>query len=233
MSATGPSGWFVRPGSDGQATVDGASGNDPVPFPATPTPFPLQASLSFDKSSYRAGDAAQVTINLTNTSSSDLHGVQAQCNPSGEGDGMWGVGAGWNVLQAPGITVPAGQTITLHLSEVVPVNAVDGMADQVFLDCLFGPNPGYELNGVPEADAFAAVTAPANPVNFTVRLVDDDPVGGLVTCGFDLLDPAARTRCRVRSGQVGRCPTCRPAVTTSTSRTRRVAGRWRLASPVC
>lgn len=188
VEATGPNGWYIPPGHDGQATVDSGSGTVPALFPATPTPFPLRASISFDKTSYRTGDAAQVTINLTNTSNSDLHGVQAQCNPGGESEGMWGMGAGWDVLGAPGVTVPAGQTSTLHLSEVVPADSIT----RVFLDCVFSPNPGYEFGGVPEASASATVSAPADPVNFTVQVVDDDPLGGPVYCPFDLLDSASQ-----------------------------------------
>jgi PKD repeat protein len=194
VNATGPTGWFVRPGPDAQATVDSGSGASPVLFPATPDPFPLRATATFDKTSYQAGDTAEITFALTNTSGSDLHGVQAQCNPSGDAAGLWGIGAGWDVLAAPGVTVPAGQTSTLHLSEIVPAVAVGGITGKVFLDCIFGPNPGFELDGLPVASASAAVSAPANPVSFTVNLVDDDPLGGVPgpTCAFDLLDPASQ-----------------------------------------
>jgi len=47
----------------GDAAVDGGSGINPVLFRPRRCPFPLRASISLDKNSYRAGDAAQVTIN--------------------------------------------------------------------------------------------------------------------------------------------------------------------------
>jgi PKD repeat protein len=206
VDASGPSGWFVRPGPDGQATVDSSGGTSRVLFPATPSPFPLQASLSFDKTGYQAGDTAQITINLTNTSGSDLHGIQSQCNPPGDGDGMWGKGAGWEVLQAPGLTVPADQTTTLHLSEIVPANAVGSPAGQVVLDCVFGPNPGYELTGVAEAHDSATVSAPANPVDFTLDMVDDNPLDGPVSFSPDLLDPASQDPVLTWAGQVSNLP---------------------------
>jgi PKD repeat protein len=192
VDATGPNGWYVRPGPDAQAVVDGSSGTNPDPFAATPNPLPLRATVSFDKTSYRAGDAAQVTINLTNTSSNDLHDIQAQCNPSGDNDGMWGEGAGWDALDVPGLTVPAGQTTTLHLSEIVPADAVGGITDKVYLDCFFGPNPGYELDGVAQAGTSATVSAPAKPVNFTVQLVGVDPLDSPMSCFVNLLDPASQ-----------------------------------------
>lgn len=190
VGATGPNGWFVRPGRDARAVVDADSGADPVPFPATPNPFPLRAGVSFDKTSYQEGETAQITVNLTNTSSSDLHGVQAQCNPGGDGDGMWGVGAGWEALDAPGVTVPADSTTTLHLAEDVPAGTVGGVPGGIFLDCIFGPNPGFELDGVPQASAHAAVTAATDPVSFTLRFVSDNPLDGPVNCPINLLDPA-------------------------------------------
>jgi PKD repeat protein len=202
VEATGPSGWYVRPG-DGEAIVDGSSGTTPDLFPATPTPFPLRASASFDKASYRAGDTAQITVNLTNTSASDLHGIQAQCNPGGGGTVMWGEGAGWDVLQAPGVTVSAKQTTTLHLSEVVPADAVNTVTGDVSLDCLFGPNPGYELTGVAEARASATVSAPADPVDFTAEFASDDPLGSPVICDFDLLNPATQDPLVHRHGGAG------------------------------
>lgn len=192
VSATGPDGWFVRPGTDGRATIDATSGRDPALFPATPDPLPLRASATLDKTSYRAGDTAQVTINLTNTSGTDLHGIQADCDPGGAGDSMAGRGAGWDVLEAPGMTVPAGGTSTLHLSEVVPALAEGGVTATVYLDCVFSPNPGYEFGGVPQIDLSAKVTAPANPISFTLQAVDDDPLGGAATARFDLLDPASQ-----------------------------------------
>ena len=193
VRATGPNGWFVHPGATGQTTIDADSGTSPDLFVATPTPYPLRATATFDRTSYQVGDTAQITITLTNTSTSDLSGIQSQCNPAAMNDSLWGKGNGWSVFDAPGLTVPAGQTTTLTLSEIVPSDAMDTPNGTFFFDCLFGPNPGYELDGVPEASASATISAPANPVDFTVQFVDDDPLGGtFLCCSYALLDPASQ-----------------------------------------
>lgn len=189
VSTSGPNGWFVQPGPTDQATIDANSGTSPVLFPASPSPLPLHETASFDKTSYQTGDNAQITVNLTNTSSSDLHGIEALCDLSGDGNVMSGTGAGWDVLHGPGITVPADQTTTLHLTEDVPLDTVDSVPPGVFFDCDFVP--AFDVDPTLQASAQATVTDPPGAVDFTAQMVSSNPLfDGPDFCRFDLLDPA-------------------------------------------
>ncbi|HEY4023176.1 MAG TPA: hypothetical protein VGM75_31115, partial [Pseudonocardiaceae bacterium] len=119
------------------------------------------------------------------------YGVQADCNPAAEDRVLLGIGNGWNQLTNPGITVPGNQTVTLHLSEILPVDEAGDITGKYAADCVFQPFVGYQLSG-PEATAVATVLPPDIPTtNFTLKVInDDDPqVAG---SPVQLLDPATQ-----------------------------------------
>ncbi|HEV3358153.1 MAG TPA: SdrD B-like domain-containing protein [Pseudonocardiaceae bacterium] len=190
-SVANPAGWYVQPAHGGTVTVSAAD-TGPDRYEATPSPTPLTASMSFDQTSYHAGDTVNVTINLTNTSATTLRGVQAECDPAAQDGVLIGAGKGWNQLRNPGVTVLANHTLTLHLSEIIPVEEAGDITGKYEADCLFQPFVGYRANA-PEASASATLLAPSVPTTtFKVNIVNDDPrnIGG--TPGLHLLDPATR-----------------------------------------
>jgi hypothetical protein len=190
-SASSPSGWYIQPANGGSVTV-GTTASGPDLYEATPAPVPLKASMTFDQSSYHAGDTANVTVSLTNTSSTTLYGVDDECDPPAEDGELLGVGNGWDQLRSPGITVPADQTVTLDLSEVVPVEEATDITKKYAADCLFGPYTGYRSDSV-QASAVAAILPPDIPTtDFVVNVINDDPTGGTSTPSFHLLDPASQ-----------------------------------------
>ena len=188
-SVASPTGWYIQPANGGSVTV--STTGSPDVYEATPAPVPLKASMSFDQSSYHAGDTANVTLNLTNTSSTTLYNVDDECNPGGEDGVLLGVGDGWDQLRSPGITVPANQTVTLHLSEIVPVGEATDITGKYEADCLFAPFTGYRDDSV-EAKAVATVLPPTVPTtNFVAKVVNDDP-SDTSTPSLHLLDPATQ-----------------------------------------
>ena len=189
-SVTSPSGWYIQPANGGNVTVGTTTGS-PDLYEATPAPVPLKASMAFDQSSYHAGDTANVTLTLTNTGATTLYGVDDECDPPAEDGVLLGVGNGWDQLRSPGITVPANQTVTLHLSEIVPVEEATDITGKYEADCLFAPFTGYRVDSV-EASAVATILPPAVPTtNFVVKVVDDDQSGG-GTPSLHLVDPATQ-----------------------------------------
>ncbi len=190
-SVDDPAGWYVHPANGGTVTV-GAAGAGPDLYAATPSPTPLTASMSFDQSSYHAGDTVNVTLNLTNTGANTLDDVQADCDISGEAGGLLGVGNGWDQLTNPGITVPGNQTVTLHLSEILPVDEATNITGKYTADCVFQPFVGYQMDG-PEARVSATVLPPTVPTtNFVVNFVEDGQQSDVPSPALSLVDPATQ-----------------------------------------
>ncbi|HJP80625.1 MAG TPA: SdrD B-like domain-containing protein [Pseudonocardiaceae bacterium] len=187
VGVIGPTGWVVVPPGNGLVHIDGSSQTG-VQLPATrPLSDTLQAAISFDQPSYRIGTAANLTINLTNTGTTAIDGIQAFCDPGSSPTGVQlrGQGAAWATLDGTGVNLAAGQRTTLHLSEIVPA----GPAGPLVAECVFGPNVHQNLNGYPDAEADATATAPSGrTIGFGVRFVDDDPIGGVATTSVTLAD---------------------------------------------
>ena len=190
-SAAPPSGWYVQAANGGTVTV-GSTDSSPDLYEATPSPVPLKASMTFDKTSYHAGDTANVTLTLTNTSANPLYGVESECDPPAEDGVLLGVGDGWDQFGLPGITVPANQTLTFHLSEIVPVEEAGDITGKYAADCLFSPFAGYELDTAAEASAVATILPPDIPTtNFVANIINDDADATGLLLGLHLVDPVS------------------------------------------
>jgi LPXTG-motif cell wall-anchored protein len=98
----------------------------------------LAAELKFTKDSYAPGDLAHVTVTLSNSGAIPLTGIAAHCNGNGDHHALWGFGPGWGQLspRSSGVTVPAGQTRTFDVTDVVPDAAFD--KGYVAVRCEFG-----------------------------------------------------------------------------------------------
>ena len=104
----------------------------------------LHAGMKLTKSTYKVGDVAHATVELTNDGDTDLVGVKAICdrggfenelNPSKPGHGPLAV-------DGPGVTIAAGQTRTFDMYDTVPAGArEDGY---VSVSCDFGPDGDTE-----------------------------------------------------------------------------------------
>ncbi|HEX4224444.1 MAG TPA: SpaA isopeptide-forming pilin-related protein [Pseudonocardiaceae bacterium] len=190
-----PAGWYVQSVNTGEVMVRHTGGSGPGRFLATPTPIPLTGTMSFDQTSYHAGDTAHVTVTLTNTSAKPIYHVIAACGMDDVTD-MYGTGNGWDKLtatNAPGITVPADKTVTLHLSEIVPAGefpSSDGTYDAL---CEFAPFPPFQPSSAPLLRASATLLAPTvSTTSFVVNLVDDNPQGGQSKALVQFIDPASK-----------------------------------------
>lgn len=89
------------------------------------------------------------------------------------------------------MTVSANQTVTLHLSEIVPVEEAGDITGKYAADCLFGPYNG-SVDNTPEASVVATTLPPDIPTtSFVANVInDDDPNGGSPV--LRLLDPATQ-----------------------------------------
>jgi hypothetical protein len=93
----------------------------------------LDASLWFDRDSYRVGDPVRVTVVLSNRGERELTGVTAHCAGTVTDAGMLRGGPGWGLLAegGPGVTVPPGPpfgmptTRSFTATETVPAAAAD------------------------------------------------------------------------------------------------------------
>lgn len=174
-----------------ELTVDGtqAPSSFPVHEQLSDT---LGAQMSFDQPSYHVGEAAHLTVTLTNKGTTTISNIRAGCNHAGDGAAVTGIGEGWQVLAAdgPGITLAAGQTRTLHLTELVMVGADRVPGGMFTAECTFGPDQeNFEGDPDPVADV-PALPATGPTVNPTLTMIDDDPAAGeAFIFGMLLLDP--------------------------------------------
>ncbi|WP_052684455.1 SdrD B-like domain-containing protein [Lentzea aerocolonigenes] len=112
----------------------------------------LKASMALDKPVYMVGEDVKLTVTLTNTSDRRIVGIQAGCNRVGDSHHLGGgmdapMPESWGDLRysRPGVTLAAGETRTIVVTEKVPVGARS--RQQVVAACDFEPNPGYNVDG--------------------------------------------------------------------------------------
>jgi hypothetical protein len=196
VAVNAPAGWVVptspTPQGGDVVTVDGSPANTNVAYSARrPLSETLHAAIAFDKKNYQVGDIANLTVTLTNTGSTDLHGIQADCNHYGSSEDISGTGAGWDALSSAGVDVPAGEVTTLHLAELIPTRQANGT---IYAECMFGPDVRYfvSTSDFPDPTATATVTEATGPTaNFTMDFAVDNPLANSGLFRTTLLDPVS------------------------------------------
>ncbi len=150
----------VRIGADTDLTVRG------VP----PLNGALKATMAFTKDSYKVGELAHVTVTLANSGPIPLTGIFAGCNRIGDGYILSGRGPGWGDLATGGVTIAAGQTRTLDVTETVPEAAFH--RGIVVASCGFGYRE-VDIDNHAQAHAQAAVPGDKAIVEGTVGVFDN------------------------------------------------------------
>ncbi|MCT2583061.1 carboxypeptidase-like regulatory domain-containing protein [Actinophytocola gossypii] len=117
LSTVAPGDWLV---GNQFVTIDLSDSNDGLRLRGARPLTDLAASLAFTEDVYRVGEHAEVQVKLVNDGANDLTGIVAQCNGSGHSAGLQGTGTGWGALAGGGVTVPAGSTVDLTVTDVVP-----------------------------------------------------------------------------------------------------------------
>ncbi|HYS38898.1 MAG TPA: hypothetical protein VEO01_25065, partial [Pseudonocardiaceae bacterium] len=100
----------------------------------------LHAAIRFDQASYQPGDTVHVTVTLSNSGTTPISGVIADCNRVGDENSLQ-PGAGWGTLDinGAGATIPAGRTRVFHAAFALPDAAQ--LWGYVSAFCQFGPEP--------------------------------------------------------------------------------------------
>ncbi|SDO96179.1 Cna protein B-type domain-containing protein [Lentzea jiangxiensis] len=94
----------------------------------------LKVTTVLDRPVYAVGDDVRITVTLTNKASYALTDVQAGC---ARDENSWPVNANWGELHEPGLTLAAGETKTVVVSEKVPEEA--RRTSKVVVHCGFAP----------------------------------------------------------------------------------------------
>ncbi len=146
----------------------------------------LGVNMRFDKTTYAVGDTAGIRVTLTNRGQSTLNGITASCG-MGSSVGV-GAGAGWGDLApgGPGVSVPAGHSVVVSVTDVVPASA--GMDGYLGARCTFLAL-GYPSAGAPSAEASARVSGALGSGSGSVRHAPNgglgDPVAGVTVLLLD------------------------------------------------
>jgi hypothetical protein len=96
----------------------------------------LHATVTLDKDLYHVGDTANVAIALSNSGTVSFSGITAECDRIGDPNQLIASGPTWGALASQGVAIPAGQTITVHVSTTVPQAAL--RYGDFFAACDFG-----------------------------------------------------------------------------------------------
>lgn len=98
----------------------------------------LGAAIELDRFSYSAGSSLTARITLTNRGTTDLVGIVAACAENELKNTLKGTGAGWDPLRAQdeGVNIPAGEDITVTVTDTVP-DAASTMGT-LGVSCAFG-----------------------------------------------------------------------------------------------
>ncbi|MCC8247418.1 hypothetical protein [Saccharothrix luteola] len=140
---------------------EGVAANLEFPL-APPVLTVLRPRLEFDRDTYRPADPVGIRITLANTGAKPLTGVVAVCDESRSDGSLDGRSPAWAELspEGPGITLAAGETKVVTITETVPEAAV--ASGTVSVACNFG-NSGRATSGYigssdsAEVGAFGAV----------------------------------------------------------------------------
>ncbi|MCP2164430.1 MSCRAMM family protein [Goodfellowiella coeruleoviolacea] len=129
----------------------------------------LAAAVEFQRDGYQPGESAQVAVTLTNRGTTDLAGVRAACTGARDPYALTGAGAGWGELDryaGRGVTVPAGRSVTVTVSERVPEAARE--RGYVEVSCGFGNGDDNDDFNHPWASALARVPGMTGGATVTV-----------------------------------------------------------------
>ncbi|MCC8247419.1 carboxypeptidase-like regulatory domain-containing protein [Saccharothrix luteola] len=134
----------------------------------------LRPELEFDRESYRPTDPVGVDVTLTNTGATALTGVVAVCDEEPDEGRLTGNGPAWAALSpdGPGVTLAAGETKVLRITDTVPEDAA--AVGRISVACHFG-NSGRSTAGYIGSSDFAEVGS-FGAVEGTVRHVDGAPL---------------------------------------------------------
>jgi hypothetical protein len=141
----------------------------------------LKVTFGFNQKSYHPGDTTYLTATMTNTGTTAITGVIADCNRSGS-DNALNSFTGWGALSSsgPGATIPANSTVTFHINQPLPDTAQTN--GYVAAPCQFGPEPdALPRIGYPAVDPRAKVPGLLSPTVLQFVRSDDTtvPVAGL------------------------------------------------------
>lgn len=147
-------GWMVHAeGDEGfNFRVRPGSSNQLVARADRPYRELIKATMTLDKPVYMVGEDTKLTVTLTNTSDRKIVGIQAACNRVGDSHHLGGGASSpmpesWGDLRygRPGVTLAAGETKTIVVTEKVPVGARS--RQQVVASCDFEPNIEFNSDG--------------------------------------------------------------------------------------
>lgn len=137
----------------------------------------LRPKLEFDRESYRPTDPVGIDVTLTNTGATALTGVVAVCDEEPDEGRLTGNGPGWAALSpdGPGVTLAAGETKVLRVTDTVPADAA--AVGRIGVACNFG-NSGRSTAGYIGSSDFAEVGS-FGAVEGTLRHGDGRPLDGV------------------------------------------------------
>lgn len=137
-----PGGWVVHSeGGDPAVRVKPGAPAEVTARGERPYNESLIAKVTLDQDVYQPGEAAKISVTLTNQGLHEISGIVAACNGSGTGNELGASnkpGHGWGNLFGPGVTVGAGETKTFVAIEAVPQRALE--LGTVVVGCRFAPN---------------------------------------------------------------------------------------------
>lgn len=164
----------------------GASGTDVTLRAVQPLGKQLTAALHFTQHTYTPGDTAHIVVTLTNTGSTPLRQIGAECDRVGDPWDLANNTPGWGALinTGTGVTILPHQVRTFDVTATVPAAA--RRAGEVIAACDFG-YVGIDRGHRPEAEDTAKVPGLTGSLDGEV---DYFPHGhGLANVRVVLIDP--------------------------------------------
>ena len=140
----------------------------------------LAVTLAFTEDGYGAEEAPVVRVTLTNKGDRRLDRIVAACEHDGSAPDLTGTGEGWGALADDGVTIPAGTTKVIAVSEPMPAAARD--FGYVRVDCAFKQSD-VDYGANPWGRAEAAVAGQL--AEFAGGITNNDP--GAARAGFRVL----------------------------------------------
>ncbi|SDK62357.1 LPXTG-motif cell wall anchor domain-containing protein [Lentzea albidocapillata subsp. violacea] len=186
-----PGGWVLQYSNE-QIPVDGSDSTSELRYKAVrPLNDQLSASLRFTSTDHVAGGFATVEFTLTNKGGSDISGIVAGCNRSGEGPHMAFPDGLGDLDWDKGATILAGQSRVFTVLAGIPLSA--DRYGHAYVACDFGTSDGI-IDGYPGVFDYVKVGDKRTDTNGSLY-VDRDGNGWmngdehLTGVSFSLVDP--------------------------------------------